>query len=1603
MPTATKPPLSRSKAPAASHDKMIRAGLKSSSAGPGKETGRSRQASASQSMVTTKDKELRRDTNQGTVTAGMVSQAYNTACGLYSERRYRDAIPHFEQALTILDQATEQRAPAILETNSSPQPATDDSELHNIKQRFAILDVLASCYRTTGQTELYLAAVQRALGLLPGQQIRRLAHLTGTRPPADIFSQKEWIRIGALGRDLLDHSFSRNLRTEAESTADVQFDFTHVLQLGSDPQSTDAGLCKAAILEDYLLKLLDQNNHQQSSLDAIAASIAFCLDIYTSARHPIRRARLHLHLLEIEMLRPSSRSSDDLLELVDTALSLLEAPSSQDADLTPSRPYYTATVYLLRLQILQHHSSGSADQDVLKTAERAIVILQELADTLDTTFKDTITLKSASRTAILRSAAVPVTPPRKSVLSDVRSHATEEAMTIPQSQSGHLNDLVRLCSDVEVACELLSAYGDDLVALKLLRVLRRLYRASCAQSQTEQSNLTRCCVSLSMSYLSLGQPAKAQEALRLPKEFLRDQMTGSSLTADTISPEARLRCLLVDSETCCVAGDLDTATKRYMTALEVAAGLRPSKQRHRWQVGLEQVLNIERQALASGVCASLRLAGGNLDGAIAAASTSCRHWYRAVSLLGKFCATTSSGTRASGTRPSSGNNVNATKIEDDDPFGPGPSSTTASQNPATLPHAESKLQATTKSQASVLQDLQTPSRSFAAVYWRCGRQLIASLMRCSTLLLKRGSGREAELYATEAVQTASALNVPITSARCLIHRADLKLLMGREEEGQVDLEEARSLLGAVLAHEASSDSARVEGEALLRRRAADEAIQSFEVSQAALDEIKMLFQGAEGIDASPAATRSIKSRSSLDATQGRMATPGHQILQMLPNAQARLLIRQAQATLLRGDRAASAASLERMFDLQVTADLASHGKGVAGEIALEHALRALSKHQVLGSLTDSVTSAPMISASSKTIPPSGSKTIIKALSSARAAFLESIRVGHGLGESSAMRRTMSSMALTDVLLQCLDKGSGRQVQGNETGNYYHIGGAVTVMREYLEAIRSKLAEAVLPSDEAKWLPVEPSRRKSDLGPSPEWSRLWASIEEDTRSTGATQKKTTLPSNWSIVSISFIPDRNSIMVTRQGGDGDQVTVHLPVDRMSKREGDDEHLSVEAAISQMSTLTASINEGVHGTKGVSGREAKLQWWEQRRSLDRELQELMTTIESCWLGAFKTLLMDPTRAASEDLLALREKLSNVLDHACAPNAKAGVKIKLDRAILECFARLRPETATDEDLEDLIHFVTDTFQVGGASVAIDEVDLDQCVLGVRSALEEFWSKQGKAVAEGRREEERDDHLFLVLDKDACALPWESLSILRDRPVSRIPSLQFVQDRIKMAPLFCASQPGAEADGRFYQVKKPRTFWLLNPGRDLKRTEERMQPWLNNKQSRAGWRGITGRNPIMDELPKALEESDLFTYFGHGGAEAYIRSGRIRKLKRCAVTMLWGCSSGLLRDQGEFDRTGTPLHYMLAGAPALVANLWDVTDLELDRVCESVFCKLGLMDPEERAVKSLIALDGSGEARKSAGSMSLVRAVAESRRDCRLPYLTGGACVTYGVPVYFS
>ena len=97
------------------------------------------------------------------------------------------------------------------------------------------------------------------------------------------------------------------------------------------------------------------------------------------------------------------------------------------------------------------------------------------------------------------------------------------------------------------------------------------------------------------------------------------------------------------------------------------------------------------------------------------------------------------------------------------------------------------------------------------------------------------------------------------------------------------------------------------------------------------------------------------------------------------------------------------------------------------------------------------------------------------------------------------------------------------------------------------------------------------------------------------------------------------------------------------------------------------------------------------------------------------------------------------------------------------------------------------------------------------------------------------------------------------------------------------------------------------------------------------------------------------------------------------AVCFLMGCSSGsLTAGVGEIEPYGIAYAYLVAGAPAVVANLWDVTDGEIDRFTAQL-------------LKTWLA---------EANSMPLSECLNESRGHVKLRYLIGACPVHYGLPI---
>lgn len=82
-------------------------------------------------------------------------------------------------------------------------------------------------------------------------------------------------------------------------------------------------------------------------------------------------------------------------------------------------------------------------------------------------------------------------------------------------------------------------------------------------------------------------------------------------------------------------------------------------------------------------------------------------------------------------------------------------------------------------------------------------------------------------------------------------------------------------------------------------------------------------------------------------------------------------------------------------------------------------------------------------------------------------------------------------------------------------------------------------------------------------------------------------------------------------------------------------------------------------------------------------------------------------------------------------------------------------------------------------------------------------------------------------------------------------------------------------------------------------------------------------------------------------------------------------------------------------GCPVAVANLWDVTDRDIDRFSQAVLAKWLVEEDIAGLTASHPSIDGH--------SICVSTSVTNSRSACRLSSLIGAAPVCYGIPVAVS
>ncbi|KAL9613499.1 MAG: hypothetical protein Q9167_001941 [Letrouitia subvulpina] len=503
----------------------------------------------------------------------------------------------------------------------------------------------------------------------------------------------------------------------------------------------------------------------------------------------------------------------------------------------------------------------------------------------------------------------------------------------------------------------------------------------------------------------------------------------------------------------------------------------------------------------------------------------------------------------------------------------------------------------------------------------------------------------------------------------------------------------------------------------------------------------------------------------------------------------------------------------------------------------------------------------------------------------------------------------------------------------------------------------------------------------------------------------------IPKSWQVISLSVNDTRDELRVARIRSGEAPFILSLPFNRHASRDPDEDTFGFAQAKSELQEIIGLANFSTHNDQDLSVKGAKAAWWSARAALDTRLEDLLVNLETFWLGGFRGILSQGMPNPS--LLArFQESLRRTLDKYLpsrqhSRKIPAQPRVELDPRVLGLFAALEipsDPTDADESLTDLLYFVIDVLQFNGERNAYDEIDFDSMTVEVLDALRQYHdAERGEFV------QAEIQHTILILDKSLHCFPWESLPCMRGHAVTRLPSLLSLRERI----LVQREQKGKMSEisnGEGIFVDSRNGAYVLNPANDLTATQAAFEEPLKKL---SGWDGMTQSAPGEEQFKKYLEDRSVFLYFGHGSGGQYIRSRTIKKLERCAVALLMGCSSGLVTEAGEFEPYGTPMNYMQAGCPAVLATLWNVTDKDIDRFSQDTLEKWGLFNDSKTPssvspVKKPAKQRGRGkkeESKREKGriGLSLDQAVVQARESCIFKYLNGAAPVIYGVPVFLS
>lgn len=214
-----------------------------------------------------------------------------------------------------------------------------------------------------------------------------------------------------------------------------------------------------------------------------------------------------------------------------------------------------------------------------------------------------------------------------------------------------------------------------------------------------------------------------------------------------------------------------------------------------------------------------------------------------------------------------------------------------------------------------------------------------------------------------------------------------------------------------------------------------------------------------------------------------------------------------------------------------------------------------------------------------------------------------------------------------------------------------VSSAITLHREILEAIQHKFLD-LRSLDDLEWPVITPEGKplpqrskkharsifdtsddddedSTHKGLKHYWDHIRQKYKSQTYDAESLSLCTTgrLPPNWTVVHINVTSDKNTLFISRQRGGAESSPLIFCVPLKGRRDNgagdeDDNHLKLEDALDELQEIISLSDLGTRAASHINAEDevARVNWWKERRELDRRLKELLDNIEFCWLGAFK-----------------------------------------------------------------------------------------------------------------------------------------------------------------------------------------------------------------------------------------------------------------------------------------------------------------------------------------------------------------------------------------------